>query len=145
MIQNFKCYTPFIVIKYWPCSPCCTIYPCSFGCLLSLLCPALCDLRDCSPPGSSVHGVSQARILEWVAIPSCRGSCQHRDRTCLSCACCLACGYFTHWAIGERPWSYFIPNSLCTILILCLKKSKVWLITSNSLCLASDSVCKWID
>ena len=32
-------------------------------------CPTLCDPMDCSPPGSSVHGVSQARILEWVAIP----------------------------------------------------------------------------
>ena len=34
------------------------------------LCPALCDPMDCSLPGSSVHGISQARILEWVAFPS---------------------------------------------------------------------------
>ena len=33
------------------------------------LCPTLCNLMDCSPPGSSVYGVLQARILEWVAIP----------------------------------------------------------------------------
>ena len=33
------------------------------------LCLALCDLMDCSPPGSSVHGILQARILEWVAMP----------------------------------------------------------------------------
>ena len=38
----------------------------------------------CSPPGSSVHGILQARILEWVAISSFRGSSQPRDRTCLS-------------------------------------------------------------
>ena len=38
-------------------------------------CPTLCDPVDCSPPGSAVHGIPQARILEWVAIPSCRGSC----------------------------------------------------------------------
>ena len=37
-------------------------------------CPALCDPMDSSPPGSSVHGISQARILEWVAMPSSRGS-----------------------------------------------------------------------
>ena len=37
-------------------------------------CPALCDLMDCSLPGSSVHGVLQARALEWVAIPFSRGS-----------------------------------------------------------------------
>ena len=36
-------------------------------------CPTLCNARDCSPPGSSVHGISPARILEWVAISSCRG------------------------------------------------------------------------
>ena len=36
-------------------------------------CPAVCDLMDYSPPGSSVHGILQARILEWVAMSSCRG------------------------------------------------------------------------
>ena len=38
------------------------------------LCPTLCNPMDCSPPGSSVHGILQARILEWVAISSSRGS-----------------------------------------------------------------------
>ena len=37
-------------------------------------CPTLCDPMDCSPPGSSVHGILQARILEWVAMPSSRES-----------------------------------------------------------------------
>ena len=41
--------------------------------------------RDCSPPGFSVHGIFQARILEWVAIPSSRGFSRPRDRTCISC------------------------------------------------------------
>ena len=48
-------------------------------------CPALCDAMDCSPPGSSVHGIFQARILEWVPISSSRASSQSRDRTCISC------------------------------------------------------------
>ena len=39
---------------------------------VSKFCPTLCNLMDCSPPGSSVHGISQARILEWVAISSSR-------------------------------------------------------------------------
>ena len=39
-------------------------------------CPTLCNPMDCSPPGSSIHGISQVRILEWVAIPFCRGSSQ---------------------------------------------------------------------
>ena len=43
------------------------------------------DLMDCSPQGSSVHGISQARILEWVAISFCRGSSWPRDRTGISC------------------------------------------------------------
>ena len=42
-------------------------------------CLSLCDTMDCSPPGSSVHGILQARILERVAVPSSRGSPQSRD------------------------------------------------------------------
>ena len=42
------------------------------------------DPMDCSPPGSSVHGISQARILEWVAISFSRGSSQIRDQTWIS-------------------------------------------------------------
>ena len=49
----------------------------------------LCNLRDCSSPGSSVHGILQARILEWVAMPSSGGSSQPRDRTCLSYVSCI--------------------------------------------------------
>ena len=45
------------------------------------LCPLLCDPIDCSPPGSSVHGILQARILEWVAVSSSKGSSQIRDQT----------------------------------------------------------------
>ena len=47
-------------------------------------CLTLCDPTDCSLPGSSVHGLLQARILEWVAIPSSRGSPQPRDQTWVS-------------------------------------------------------------
>ena len=48
-------------------------------------CPNLCDPRDCSPPGPSVRGILQARILEWVAIPFSRGSSWPRVRTWVSC------------------------------------------------------------
>ena len=48
------------------------------------LCPTLCDPMDCSLPGFSVNGILQARILEWVAIPSSRGTSQTRDQTCIS-------------------------------------------------------------
>ena len=55
-----------------------------FCCLVIKSCPALCDPIDCSPPGSSVHGISHARILEWVAMPSSRGSSLPRYQTCIS-------------------------------------------------------------
>ena len=54
-------------------------------CLIAWSCPTLCDPMDCSPSGSSVHGILQARILEWVAMPSCRASSQPRDQTQVSC------------------------------------------------------------
>ena len=47
--------------------------------LVTQSCLTLCDLMDCHPPGSSVHGISQARILAWVAIPFSMGSSQPRD------------------------------------------------------------------
>ena len=53
--------------------------------LVAQSCPTLCDPRDSSPPGSSVHAILQARILEWVAIPFSRGSSQPRDQTRVFC------------------------------------------------------------
>ena len=53
--------------------------------LVAQLCPTVSDPVDCSPPGSSVHGILQARILEWVAIPFSRGSSWPRDWTQVSC------------------------------------------------------------
>ena len=47
-------------------------------------CPALCDPMDCSLPGSSLHGILQARVLEWVVISFSRGSSRPRDRTQVS-------------------------------------------------------------
>ena len=55
------------------------------GNLVTKSCLILCDPIDCSPPGFSVHGTSQARLLEWVAISYSRRSCRPRDRTCVFC------------------------------------------------------------
>ena len=57
----------------------------SLQCVHSQLCVTLCDPIDCSPPDSSVHGILQARILQWVAISSSRGSSQPKDGSCASC------------------------------------------------------------
>ena len=55
------------------------------ACLVAQSCLTLCDLMDCSPPGFSVHGISKARILEWVAISFPRGSSRPKDQTRVSC------------------------------------------------------------
>ena len=55
-------------------------------------CLTLCYPVDCSPPGSSVRGILQARTLEWVDLPSSRGSFQPRDQNQISC---IAGGFFT--------------------------------------------------
>ena len=57
-------------------------------------CPTLCDPVDCSPPGSSIHRILQARILEWVAVPSSKGSSQPRDRATSLLSPALASGFF---------------------------------------------------
>ena len=57
----------------------------SHGCSVAQSCLTLCNPMGCSPPVHSVHGISQARILEWVAISFSRRSSQPRDRTRVSC------------------------------------------------------------
>ena len=59
---------------------------------------------------SSVHGILQARILEWVAVPSSRGSSQSRDLTCVSCISCIAGRFFTAEPLGKPP--YFVQLAL---------------------------------
>ena len=61
------------------------------------LCSTLCDPMDRSPPGSSVHGILQARKLEWISMPSSRGSSHPRDRTLISMPPVLAGMFFTTW------------------------------------------------
>ena len=58
-------------------------------CSVTQSCPTICDPMDCSPPGSSVHGILLARILEWVANDSSRGFSQPRDRTHVSRSSCI--------------------------------------------------------
>ena len=63
---------------------------------------------DHSPPGSSVHGIFQARILERVAISSCRRSSRLRDRTRVSCISCIIRGTLCHGATWEAPGKLYI-------------------------------------
>ena len=70
-------------------------------------CPTLCDPMDCSPPGSSVHGILQASILEWVAMPFSKGLPRLRDRTQVSCT---AGGCFTTELPGKPTYRSKSPN-----------------------------------
>ena len=85
------------------------------------LCPAVCDLTDCSsPPGSSVHGIFQARVLEWVAIPFSRGSSRPRDWTHVSWVSCIAGRILTTEPLGKSfscaywPFIYLIWSNICS-------------------------------
>ena len=64
-------------------------------------CLVFCDPVDCSPPGSSVHGILQARILEGVAISSARGSSWPRHWARASCVSCFVKQILYHWATWE--------------------------------------------
>ena len=66
------------------------------------------DPMDCSLPGSYVSEISQARILEWVAISSSRASSQPRDRTCVSCISCLSRQIRYHCAIWKAHSSFIL-------------------------------------
>ena len=66
--------------------------------LVAQSCPTLWDPMNCRPQNSSVHGILQRRILEWVAIPFSRESSQPRGQTQVSC---IAGGFFTVWATSK--------------------------------------------
>ena len=73
-------------------------------------CPTLCDPMDCSLSGFSVHGIFQARVLEWIAISFSRGSSRPRNRTQVSR---IAGRLFTVWATlyGDQPRQHIKKQS----------------------------------
>ena len=89
-------------------------------------CLTLCNPMDCSPPGSSVHGILLARILEWVAISFSRGSSRARDGTHISCVSCMgrgilfqsSCNQLKLWSFGDTPRSPQNLNSMIKLLIV---------------------------
>ena len=95
-------------------------------------CPTLCDPMNCSLSGSSVHGILQARILEWVAISCSRGSSWSRDQTCLSCISYTGRWILYHCATREAPQTALLYSlSLHNILNPALPFSTVF--TTSSL------------
>ena len=76
-------------------------------------CPTLCDPFDYAPPGSSVHEILQARILEWVAMLSSRGFSQSRDQTHVSYISCIGSRFFTTsatWEAHNKTYTEGIPE-----------------------------------
>ena len=76
--------------------------------LVAQLCLTLCDCMDCSPPSSTVHGILQARILEWVAIPFSKRSSRPRDETQVFC---IGRRIPYCWAIQEAQECSLLPAS----------------------------------
>ena len=73
-------------------------------------CPTLCNPVDFSLPGSSVHGIFQARVLAWVAISYSRGSSRPRDQTCISCVSCIGRRILYHCITREDLEYYTVTK-----------------------------------
>ena len=87
-------------------------------CLLTkwvMLCSTLCDPIDCSLPGSSVHWISQAKILEWFAISFSRASSPPRDWSYIPC---IGRWILYYWATWEAPFTYSVCQQLSFSFIL---------------------------
>ena len=100
-------------------------WSCAVLCLVAKLCPTLCSPRDCSPPDTSVHGIFQARILEWVAILYSGGLPDPGISPMSLASPALAGGFFTTVPVGEiKHWSQtsLIPPANC----LCWKWRWGW-------------------
>ena len=84
-------------------------------------CPTLCNHIDYSSPGSSVHGIAQAKILEWVAMFTSRVSSWSKDQTHNSCVSCLVGRFFTAESRGTLISStYMLSLSSCVALFVTL-------------------------
>ena len=82
---------------------------CSVGCPVAQSHPTLCGSIDCSLQNSSVHGIVQARILEWVAISFSRESSWLRDQTCIFCISCIGKQILYYWTTWKAHIFVFTP------------------------------------
>ena len=82
---------------------------------------------DCSPPGSSVHAIYQARILEWGAISYFRGYSQVRNHTCVSWVSCIGRRILYHWATWKATISQHIHTTVCHHFDNELMRKSEWL------------------
>ena len=106
------------------------------ACLVAQSCLTLCNPMDCSLPGSSVHGIFQARILEWVAISFSRGSSRPRDRACISFISCIGRQVLYH-CTGEV---IYMCVCVCVCVCVCMNVCRLpwWLSGKESARNAGD-------
>ena len=114
----------------------CAMYHSESESEVAQLCLTLCDPMDCSLPGSSIHGIFQGRVLEWVTVSFSRGSSWPRDRTRVSVSC-IAGGFLPIWATREvppYPWGKPKTGRMCALwcsqvtsgFVERLLHSKIW-------------------
>ena len=103
--------------------------------LVAQLCMTLSDSMDCSLPGSSVQGILQARILEWVTIPFSRVSSWPRDQTSVSCT---AGRFFTVWAKRETPYIFLWEHKVAE-MFLCQQVTRLL-----STCVSEGTLLVWV-
>ena len=105
-----------ILVSFWPllCSETLSKahhFPQSLRtCMNTQLCLTLCNLKDCRSPGSSIHGIVQARMLEWITISFSRGSSPPRDQTCVSCR---DRHILYHWVTRGALMTFRFSSLLC--------------------------------
>ena len=95
--MRFKCELKWCLILFFQVS---SFQMCAKSLQMSL---THCNPMDCSWSGSSVHGILQARILEWIAMPSSKGSSWPKDQIGTSCDSCIAGRFFTAETPGKPP------------------------------------------
>ena len=106
LVKGFWFYTT----SFWKYFDLCYELKCVCVCAKSLQsCPSLCDPMDYNMPSSSVHGIVQGRILEWVAMPSSRGASQPRDGTRVSYMFCIGRQVLHHQC--HHPATKFLGES----------------------------------
>ena len=108
-------------------------------------CPTLCNPMDCSPPGFSVHGILQVRILEWAGSSFSRGSSWSRDRTQVSCNCRQILFCLSHqgnmYMLILTSYLISLPTpSLLPLVTIRLFSKSLWV----SLSFVNKLLCIWI-
>ena len=103
-------------------------------------CLTLCDPMDHSPPGSSVHVIFQARVLEWVAISPLRVPSQSRDQTCVTCVSCIAGRFFITESPGKSQYTPSLSPELHQMEFLVVWLAEQRSSSSSRAHVLSDSV-----